>query len=343
MSIEDAKFVVQRGSEQFKCKGEELQDKLQTGDLLAVQHSSDGTASKWTYPGNVDDILDTDWLCCTDGDSGTFKVRGDKFKELFEIKYPWDTEYNKGKIFHLLNLTDTIYFRAKNYLVWPVSKKPDATADQLQYEWGDEYKTMYVYPGEEIVFAYPGPDSDAEGLFAGNMTANWDFGELTDVSKITGFKGFFRDCKKFNSPIDQFDVSSATNMERMFGNCNSFNQDLNSWDTSNVETMLTMFIDCHSFNGDIGSWDTSKVTTMRTMFYNTNVFNKDISKWDVSKVADMDFMFKEKYGNATAFNQDLSQWCVSQLPAEPDTFSNSANWTLPKPVWGTCPRGEDTP
>ena len=45
------------------------------------------------------------------------------------------------------------------------------------------------------------------------------------------------------------------------------------------------------------------------------------------------------YG-AKAFNQDLSQWCVSKIPTKPSEFDFSTTaWTLPRPVWGTCPRG----
>lgn len=47
------------------------------------------------------------------------------------------------------------------------------------------------------------------------------------------------------------------------------------------------------------------------------------------------------FNNATSFNQDLSNWCVSLIPKKPSNFDLSATaWTLPRPVWGTCPRGE---
>jgi surface protein len=61
-------------------------------------------------------------------------------------------------------------------------------------------------------------------------------------------------------------------------------------------------------------------------------FNQPIDKWDVSQVTNMDRMFKENLD----FNQDLSKWCVAKIPTIPKDFTNSA-WTLPKPIWGTCP------
>ncbi len=41
---------------------------------------------------------------------------------------------------------------------------------------------------------------------------------------------------------------------------------------------------------------------------------------------------------ATSFNQDLSSWCVSKISTQPSDFDFLTHaWTLPKPVWGTCP------
>jgi len=50
-------------------------------------------------------------------------------------------------------------------------------------------------------------------------------------------------------------------------------------------------------------------------------------------VTDMDYMFY----SASAFNQDLSSWCVTNLTTPTDFDSSATDWTLPKPVWGTCP------
>ena len=67
-------------------------------------------------------------------------------------------------------------------------------------------------------------------------------------------------------------------------------------------------------------------------------FGGPLNSLNVSNVTDMYYMFN----GASAFNQDLSQWCVSNITEHPSTFDLGAtNWTLPKPVWGTCPRGEN--
>lgn len=75
-----------------------------------------------------------------------------------------------------------------------------------------------------------------------------------------------------------------------------------------------------------------------SMFSRANLANPDISMWDTSRVVDVGYMFE----NAVSFNQDLSRWCVSKIPAEQSHFASGARaWTLPKPIWGTCPGGED--
>ena len=76
------------------------------------------------------------------------------------------------------------------------------------------------------------------------------------------------------------------------------------------------------------------VVDLSEMFLNAEEFNQDISGWNVSNVTDMSRMPSGAYN----FNQDLSGWCVSSIPEAPIGFDNGAdNWTLPRPVWGTCP------
>lgn len=76
------------------------------------------------------------------------------------------------------------------------------------------------------------------------------------------------------------------------------------------------------------------VDDLSSMFTSCNGFNQDISMWDVSNVTGMNEMF---FG-CDRFNQDLSSWCVTNIPSLPSGFdANTPAWTLPKPVWGTCP------
>ena len=103
---------------------------------------------------------------------------------------------------------------------------------------------------------------------------------------------------------------------------------------SNITNIEFLFYLATNFNQDISMWDVSNVTNMSGMFHNASSFNQPLNNWDVSNVFDMSNMFS----NASAFNQDLSLWCVSNFPSIPTDFDAGAtNWTLPQPVWGTCP------
>ncbi|MCH6236182.1 BspA family leucine-rich repeat surface protein [Cognataquiflexum rubidum] len=133
-------------------------------------------------------------------------------------------------------------------------------------------------------------------------------------------------------------TSLVTDMSNLF-EFSYFNQPIGNWDVSKVSDMSNMFYGS-AFNQPIGAWNVSKVTNMQDMFagglgadgFYEAFFNQAIGEWDVSNVTKMDGMFSKN----TDFNQDLSKWCVAKIPTIPIDFTNSA-WTLPKPVWGTCP------
>ena len=189
------------------------------------------------------------------------------------------------------------------------------------------------------------------------------YGERAATSNITDMSNMFHTATSFNSDISSWDVSNVTDMNSMFYRATAFNSDISTWNVSNVVNMNGMFYEATLFNSDISSWNTSKVTNMGYMFNYATVFNQDISMWDVSSVTDTNNMFHTAtsfnsdisswdvskvtdmsimFYNATAFNQDLSEWCVSLIPTKPEYFDSEAtSWTLPKPVWGTCPRGEN--
>jgi len=106
--------------------------------------------------------------------------------------------------------------------------------------------------------------------------------------------------------------------------------------TSPMTDAFAMLASASSFNDpDIANWDMSTVTNMGYMFSNTDFnFNQDLGEWDVSSATNMDGMFRDAY----SFNQDLSGWCVSNFSSKPNSFDDSASaWTLPRPIWGTCP------
>jgi len=159
-----------------------------------------------------------------------------------------------------------------------------------------------------------------------------------NVSRVTNFEQTFSSANQFNQNIGNWNMSAATNTRQMFWNATNFNNGgsstINNWNVSGVTTFQTMFHSAVNFNQPIGNWDTRRVTNMAATFFNCSVFNQDISNWETSGVTSMNDMF----GNAVSFNQDLSSWCVTLIPTTPPFFAgNTPSWSLPKPVWGTCP------
>lgn len=156
----------------------------------------------------------------------------------------------------------------------------------------------------------------------------WNTGSVTDMSFM------FNSATAFNQNIGSWNVSNVLDMNNMFAFASSFNQSLNSWNVGNVANMLQMFAVASSFNGNIASWNVISVTNMSGMFNSNSAFNQNISGWNVSNVTNMSTMFT----NASSFNQNLSGWCVTNIPTTPTAFSSGASaWSLPKPIWGTCP------
>lgn len=231
---------------------------------------------------------------------------------------------------------------------------------------GDPKEYISVYTKEDAKLyadrAATSNITDMSSMFSGDTTFNedishWDTSNVTnmvnmfgyatsfngdisswDTSKVTKMNSMFSSASRFNGDISTWDTSSVTDMSTMFFDATAFNSDISTWNTSNVTDMSEMFYGATSFNRDISSWDTSKVTGMNSMFRKASSFNQDISTWDTSSVTDMANMFRE----ASSFNQDLSQWCVPILTRVPSGFDAGAtSWTLPRPVWGTCPRGEN--
>ena len=132
--------------------------------------------------------------------------------------------------------------------------------------------------------------------------------------------------------------SNLTDVTYLFSEASSFNQDISSWNVSNVTNMGNMFSHANSFNQPLNSWNVSNVTDISGMFLNANSFNQPLNSWNVINVTNMNGVFL----NARSFNQDISSWCVINITSEPYYFSTNSplSWQN-KPVWGTCPRGEN--
>ena len=285
------------------------------------------TNPKWgTCPKEPNSVpanpIDTALFIVTDGDNGHKSVTGAQVKALLVPQtMPW--EDHEGGIFHVKNVSEELPLTDGPFTAWDI-------------DGGNERQINTIAAGEELVFVTSPEPID---LFYNNQTQSWEFGSFTNTSKVTNLSGVFGSCRQFNGDISNWDVSNVTSLQYTFYDAGSFNQDLNNWDVSNVTNFEYTFAEAYAFNGDISNWNTSSAESMEDMFTDASSFNRDISSWNVAKVTKMDGMFL----SASVFNQDLSQWCVPNFTRKPLIFDLEADaWTLPKPVWGTCPRGEDS-
>ena len=160
-------------------------------------------------------------------------------------------------------------------------------------------------PGEYII-----ADLGEGGSPWRSSQGTWEFGPLVKFKPGYSLNGLFMHCPNFVGDISWWDVSNVTSMDVMFQGASSFNGDISNWDVSNVERIHQMFWEARTFNCDIGKWNTKNVNNLNQFMYGAN-----------------------------SFNQDLSQWCVPNVHDPMLIVPDS--WTKPKPVWGTCPRGED--
>ena len=238
--------------------------------------------------------------------------------------------------------------------VWNISTDIELPYDPLgtysgTINWGDGNFSANTFSNRTHTYTSPG---NYTVTITGTIEG-WDFAlhaptyarslrEIISWGSLRGYGGgnnnMFYGCSNLgltgvtNTP----NLVGITGLEAMFLNCTSLTtvNNMNSWDVSSVTNMSYMFLGATSFNQNIGSWNVSSVTNMGAMFSDATSFNQNIRSWNVSSVTDMDGMFM----GAASFNQDLSRWCVTLIPSTPTQFDAGAtSWTLPKPVWGTCP------
>jgi surface protein len=156
-----------------------------------------------------------------------------------------------------------------------------------------------------------------------------------DVSKITWFRGVFRDAILFDQDLGNWNVSKGINFGLMFRGdttnalIGSFNNggspSIGNWDMRNATSLVGMFISQRFFDQNIGNWDVSNVTDMSFMFttywsgtditlpINAGYFNNggsdSIKNWNTSKVTTMGSMFSGQ----NIFNQPIGDWDTSKV------------------------------
>ena len=203
----------------------------------------------------------------------------------------------------------------------------------LFYNWDNainQNKTLWTNESNEESNIYI--DKNGVTIKAGPWAKVGDKGIIDGVEYTIVDEATLRQMVANEQDVTKVVTSKITNFERLFSNKTEFNQSIGNWDVSNVTNMYDTFYGTN-FNQDISNWDVSNVRLMQGTFAKSQ-FNQPIGNWDISNVNNMRYMFWD----ASTFNQDLSNWCVTNFTSVPLDFDTGATaWTLPKPVWGTCP------
>ena len=157
-----------------------------------------------------------------------------------------------------------------------------------------------------------------------------------DLGDCLSCRAMFARCKRFNTPLNEWDVSHIEDMNGMFIECSSFNQPLNKWDVSNVKDMSYMFYYCLRFNQPLESWDVSQCPDMSNMFCNymyamfrgAKSFNQPLGLWDLSNAEILAKMFEK----AENFDQDLGSWSMPKCESIGFAYSGMSSDNLSKTI-----------
>ena len=265
MSLQTAKFLIQRNSTDYKITGERIENQeLEENDILCVDRG--GTKYKWEITKVNDDIdtsdlRDTDQLICIDG-STEYKVSGARFKTLLPIFY------FAPVLLHIKFIAGGDVYASGNGL--NAYRTDTGTTQALSKQAGGgfdkpniPYYELTNYNREYYLICDEYPDS----LFRKSTASGWEFASNTRIDKLRSIAGWFFDCDSYNdSTINNFDTSKIEEFGYCFQNNNAFNQPLNNWDTSNAIDMTLMFSGATQFNQDISGWCVSNITSEPTNF-----------------------------------------------------------------------------
>jgi hypothetical protein len=179
------------------------------------------------------------------------------------------------------------------------------------------------------------------GMFSGNFSLVKLPNTSPNLTECVSLSGLFSGCGILNQNINNWDVSKIDNISYIFSRASSFNQPLDNWNVGNVIIASGAFQFASSFNQPINNWNVSNVLNMNAIFNTASSFNQPLNNWNVSKMgkdSNGSLYMYSMFRNAIKFNQDLSNWCVKGVATTPFEFDlNTPVWTLPKPIWGTCP------
>ena len=162
-----------------------------------------------------------------------------------EAGYPWDDIPPCCGRYHIKNITnaddaDEGGVRLSNHdsceirRLWKIKQGPDGISyHRIPLDKNKKYFLPLVEDS---------PDENPEYIYMTEMrytfkdsSGNWDFGDLTDTSRLSNADYMFYNCDKFNSEtVNKLDLSSCTSAHEMLVNCQEFDQDLSGMCVPNL-------------------------------------------------------------------------------------------------------------
>ena len=344
MAVQDTdKFIVNRGGTDYKVSASRIDDKLQDDDEVLIHRGgTDYKVSGW----DLKEYLGLNKPPWEGHDGGIWHVKNVALNNIqFKRSYPAFTIAGKslGDISKIQTAEEVIFLTSKD------CTNLFQDNDSATWDFGDITDTSLVENFSYLLNNCRRFNGDVSYIntknattLAGMFSRCEEFDqpvEALDVSKVKYMQNMFSDCKVFNHPVNRWNTSNLVLAGNLFANCTLFNQPLNNWNVGNVTDFSFMFHYATAFNQDLNNWDIRSGTTLDRMFYYAKQFNGDIDKWDTSSVRSMSWFLRD-----SGFSKDISEWCVSQFSTEPPYFCYGSPLyyiNANKPVWGTCPRGED--
>ena len=265
--------------------------------------------------------------------------RNYKLTNWWDLFYNWDNAINQNKTLwtNASNEETNIYLDENGITIkaesWAKVGDNGIINGVLYTVVDEEALRVMIANNEDVTKVVTTKVTNMNNLFKGKSSFNQQITSW-DVSNVTTLRDAFHSAETFNQNLNNWDVSNVEDFAGVFNGAISFNGDISNWNVSSGTDFIYMFHAARDFNQDIGNWVLVNLVSTERMFAGAYKFNQDISSWDMSNNSNMGFMFYD----AKEFNQDLSSWCVTKIATAPTNFdTNATAWTLPKPVWGTCP------
>ena len=208
--------------------------------------------------------------------------------------------------------------------------------DPIQADFLSMVFTIYI--GEDRGMVNYKVISNCEQITYTHDGVSYPFARI-DFTKLPDVTNFRIKAPKSILTVPTVLPSSVTSLQKAFEGSDNFNDpNIVGWDVSNVSIFSSMLSGCTKFNQPIGVWNMSNARDIDMMFNGATDFVQPISAWNTRYVISMVGIL------AGASSQDLSMWCVPMLSnyAYSSMLSGLGLTSQHMPIWGTCPRGEDS-